>query len=182
MLIDAGSIGINDLDNFYQIAKEYQTPIRSLLNVSAIGLSKQNELSNSAYLLLDEYLETIKKYQDFIIGAKIRLSSSVVGDTGVNSLVRFNQARLKISRHFPLMVHLGNTPPHFASIINNLTRGDIITHVFHQKNYEIFNAKGAPTVATLNAKNQGIYFDLEHGSESFSYLRAEKVFNKKIDY
>lgn len=45
-VIDAGSTGADDVDDFYNITRQAATDVYALLNISRVGLIAQNELAN----------------------------------------------------------------------------------------------------------------------------------------
>ena len=47
-MIDAGSTGADDVDDFYQLTRKAATEVYALLNISRVGLIAQNELANMA--------------------------------------------------------------------------------------------------------------------------------------
>lgn len=47
-VIDAGSTGADDVDDFYQLTRKAATEVYALLNISRVGLIAQNELANMA--------------------------------------------------------------------------------------------------------------------------------------
>ena len=47
-VIDAGSTGADDVDDFQRLAATCKTRVHALLNISRIGLLRQNELADPA--------------------------------------------------------------------------------------------------------------------------------------
>jgi dihydroorotase len=47
-VIDAGSTGADDVDDFQRLAAGCKTRVHALLNISRIGLLRQNELADPA--------------------------------------------------------------------------------------------------------------------------------------
>lgn len=177
MVVDAGSVGIDNLDELFLIQKDWKTNIRALLNISRIGIPGQYELNNLEDVVINYDQD---KYKDFVIGYKGRISGSVVGDNGVEPLKRFNKLREKQS-HLPLMVHLGNTPPSFAEIVENLQDGDIMTHVFNGKNQDLFqDSKFTPDLQKAFAK--GLKTDVGHGTSSFDGKLFSEILKNKNNF
>ena len=50
-VIDAGSTGADDVDDFYQLTRKAATEVYALLNISRVGLIAQNELANMANIV-----------------------------------------------------------------------------------------------------------------------------------
>lgn len=82
-VVDAGSTGADDVDDFYTITRKASTEVFALLNISRVGLIAQNELANMANIDADAVKEAVKRHPDFIVGLKARMSSSVVGENGI---------------------------------------------------------------------------------------------------
>lgn len=82
-VIDAGSTGADDVDDFYQLTRKAATEVYALLNISRVGLIAQNELANMANIDAEAVKQAVNRYPNFIVGLKARMSSSVVGKTAL---------------------------------------------------------------------------------------------------
>lgn len=107
-LVDAGSVGADDVDKFYQLTQKSKTNVFSLLNISRIGIIAQNELSDMNNINETCFQEAIERHNGFIVGMKARMSKSVVGENGITPLIKAKEMQKK--HHLPLMVHIGNNP------------------------------------------------------------------------
>lgn len=87
-VIDAGSTGADDVDDFYQLTRNAATEVYALLNISRVGLIAQNELANMANIDAAAVKQAVQRHPDFIVGLKARMSSSVVGENGITPLAR----------------------------------------------------------------------------------------------
>ncbi|STV96602.1 metallo-dependent hydrolase [Klebsiella michiganensis] len=87
-VIDAGSTGADDVDDFYQLTRKAATEVYALLNISRVGLIAQNELANMANIDAEAVKQAVNRYPNFIVGLKARMSSSVVGENGITPLAR----------------------------------------------------------------------------------------------
>ncbi|MGB8665688.1 MAG: amidohydrolase/deacetylase family metallohydrolase, partial [Serratia inhibens] len=105
-VVDAGSTGTDDVDEFYALTRRAKTNVFAFLNISRIGLLRQNELAELADIDPPTVKKSIDAYPGFIIGIKARMSSSVVGQNGIVPLVRAKQIQQENNR-LPLMVHIG---------------------------------------------------------------------------
>lgn len=130
-IIDAGTSGADDIDEFYEDTKKFKTNVYSLLNISKIGLIRQNELANMKDIDHNKCIEACHKYPNFIVGIKARMSKSVVRDNG--DLPLFEAIKIANQVKLPLMVHVGNPPSNIEVVLNHLRKGDIITHIFNLK-------------------------------------------------
>jgi len=170
LIIDAGSVGIDNLERLFKQSQNALTNVKVLLNISRLGIFKQSELED---LKMIDVNYDFDKYADFVVGYKARMSSSVTINSGVNALKVFRQ--LPTKKPLPVMVHIGNEPPTFAEIVNYLEPGDVVTHALNFKNHSLFNKDYFPEKSLLLAKEKGVYFDLGHGTESFNYLGGKKA-------
>lgn len=82
-MIDAGSTGADDVDEFYQLTRKAVTEVYALLNISRVGLIAQNELANMTNIDAEAVQQAVQRHPDFIVGLKARMSSSVVGKTAL---------------------------------------------------------------------------------------------------
>lgn len=176
-VVDAGSSGADDIDEFFEVANEHITNVLSIINISRIGLKQINELADLSNISYEAIASAIERHEDNIVGLKARMSGSVVE---TNDIVPLKMAR-KFSKqlHLPIMVHIGNAPPNLGDILETVAAGDIITHCFHGKEgNNIFDHKEA----LLNAIERGVYLDIGHGTASFSFEIAKKSMLEKIPF
>ncbi|EOV9546918.1 amidohydrolase/deacetylase family metallohydrolase [Cronobacter sakazakii] len=173
-VVDAGSTGANDIDDFYALTRGVATEVLALLNVSKVGLIAQNELADMANIDAAAAREAIARHPDFIVGLKARMSSSVVGENGIAPLERAKAIQQE-NGHLPLMVHIGNGPPPLDEIAARLSQGDIITHCFNGKPNRILTPKGQLRTSISDALERGVRLDVGHGSASFSFAVARQA-------
>ena len=171
-VIDAGSTGADDVDDFQQITAGCKTRVHALLNISRIGLLRQNELADSRDLDMELASAAIRRHPGFIVGIKARMSGSVVGENGLQPL-RMAKALQQAHGQLPLMVHVGNTPPDLDEIVTLLGDGDLLTHCFNGKPNRILTPAGALRQAVRDAMQRGMRLDIGHGGASFSFEVAE---------
>ncbi|EJK9927128.1 amidohydrolase/deacetylase family metallohydrolase [Cronobacter sakazakii] len=178
-VVDAGSTGANDIDDFYALTRGVATEVLALLNVSKVGLIAQNELADMANIDAAAAREAIARHPDFIVGLKARMSSSVVGENGIAPLERAKAIQQE-NGHLPLMVHIGNGPPPLDEIAARLSQGDIITHCFNGKPNRILTPKGQLRASISDALERGVRLDVGHGSASFSFEVARQAITRGI--
>lgn len=170
-VVDAGTVGANDVTEFHAYAQKRKTRVLSFLNISRVGLAKLDELSHIDDISLDAALAAVKQYPSFIIGLKARMSASVIGENGLQPLVLAKKMQRHVNK--PLMVHIGSAPPKVSDILHYLEHGDIVTHCFNGKSNNLFDKKGKPITALLDARRRGVLLDVGHGTASFSFPTAE---------
>ncbi|NDJ59106.1 amidohydrolase/deacetylase family metallohydrolase [Enterobacteriaceae bacterium 4M9] len=173
-VVDAGSTGADDIDDFYALTREATTEVYALLNISRVGLIAQNELSDMSHIDTAAASAAIKRYPDFIVGIKARMSSSVVGANGIKPLERAKLIQ-KENDDLPLMVHIGNNPPDLDEIADLLTSGDIITHCYNGKPNRILTPTGQLRASVSRALARGVRMDIGHGTASFSFAVAQQA-------
>lgn len=165
-VVDAGTSGANDIDDFYESVKDCKTHVYSLLNISKIGLAVQNELADMNNIDVQAFVNACKKYPDFIKGVKARMSMSVLGDSG--ELPLFEALKIADMVNLPLMVHVGGDPARLETVLDNVRKGDIVTHILNPKTNGIV-IDGGIKDCVFEAYNRGVYFDLGHGTDSFGF-------------
>ncbi len=178
-LIDAGSCGCANVDQFYQQCQTKQTAIYSFINYAACGLTvKDGELSKKSYIDEARLSAVIHQYPQFIKGIKLRASATVVKDRGIKPII--DGQRFAKVHHLPIMVHIGNQPPQLEQVLELLEKGDIITHIFHGKAGGIFDEQGNLKELVKRKYAQGVWFDVGHGAASFSFEVAEKAIQNHL--
>ena len=178
-VIDAGSTGADDVDDFAELAKACQTEVRALLNISRIGLLRQNELADKNDIDLPLAKQAVERHPDFVVGLKARMSGSVIGENGLAPLKSAKQLQHDCGC-LPLMVHVGNAPPTLEDIAVLLGEGDILTHCFNGKPNRILTPEGKLRGAVKDAMERGMLLDIGHGSASFSFDVAEQSIQQGI--
>lgn len=173
-VVDAGSTGADDIDDFYTLTREAATEVYALLNISRVGLIAQNELANMANIDADAVREAVKRHPDFIVGLKARMSSSVVGENGITPLDRAKAMQAQ-NGDLPLMVHIGNNPPDLDEIAERLSAGDIITHCYNGKPNRILTPQGELRASVMRAISRGVRLDVGHGTASLSFAVAKRA-------
>ncbi|MNC13809.1 dihydroorotase [compost metagenome] len=173
-VVDAGSTGADDVDDFYAITRQAATEVYALLNISRVGLIAQNELADMNNIDAGAVQQAVARHPDFIVGLKARMSSSVVGDNGITPLER-GKAMQKANGDLPLMVHIGNNPPNLDEIADLLSSGDIITHCYNGKPNRILTPTGELRASVTRALKRGVRLDVGHGTASFSFEVAKRA-------
>ena len=173
-VVDAGSTGADDIDDFYTLTREAATEVYALLNISRVGLIAQNELANMVNIDADAVREAVKRHPDFIVGLKARMSSSVVGENGITPLDRAKAMQAQ-NGDLPLMVHIGNNPPDLDEIAERLSAGDIITHCYNGKPNRILTPQGELRALVTRAISRGVRLDVGHGTASLSFAVAKRA-------
>jgi dihydroorotase len=105
--------------------------------------------------------DAIAKNRDFIVGVKARLSRDVAGPND-NEVLRRTQ-EVATSFNLPVMIHMGQTISPLPLLINQLKRGDIVTHMFAPPPNSIIDDNGRILPEVLAARRRGVWFDVGNG-------------------
>jgi dihydroorotase len=168
--VDAGSFGIDGIEQAIAQAASAPNRGRFLINISRLGTSSVGELKdiNNADVGLTRGM--IAKHRDYIVGVKARLSESVAGPNDLEGLRRAQAA----AGHLPVMIHIGQSVSPMRAILPLLKRGDIVTHMYAPAPSSIFDDKGKVLPEVLAAKRRGIVFDFGNGvSDHFNWETVE---------
>ena len=178
-VIDAGSTGADHIDDFYRLTRAAMTQVYALINIARTGIVTQNELADMRQIDADAVEKAVARRPDFIVGLKARMSSSVVGQNGIQPLVKAKSMQKAVGG-LPLMVHIGNNPPNLDEIADLLASGDIITHCYNGKPNRILTPQGELRAAVKQALLRGVRLDVGHGSASFSFEVARAAIAQGI--
>jgi dihydroorotase len=179
-IVDAGSCGADRIPDLVADSKQAKTNLFAFLNISRIGLKRIDELSNMEWINREKVKLAVKAYGDVIVGLKARISSSVVGDSGIEPLRIARE--LSDETALPVMVHIGSAPPNIEEVIPLLERKDIITHYLNGKRNNLFDMEGKPLQVLTDAINRGVHLDVGHGTASFSFKVAEAAKQQGIGF
>ncbi|GAA2096500.1 amidohydrolase/deacetylase family metallohydrolase [Streptomyces albiaxialis] len=181
-VVDAGSCGSDDWAHFAaHITPHARTRVLNWLNVSRHGLVQgTRELAGGAADLDPEATaRLLVRHRDTVRGVKVRMSGSVLGESGLAPLRAAKEltarAGRELGRRVPVMVHVGNEPPRFGDVLELLGEGDVVTHAFHGKPGGLFAGGDRPVPEVTDAVERGVRLDVGHGSASFSFRTAERA-------
>jgi dihydroorotase len=175
LLADAGSAGEATIRGLYKyVAPQYETDIRSWLNISSIGLVHLREGSDLSYINVERTVQAVLDHRPFVCGVKVRSSGMIVGTMGLQPL----QLALLAAKEagVPLMVHIGEAPPLIEDVLDLLREGDVITHCYHGKLGHPWEADGKAGPALERALARGVLLDVGHGAASFNFGVFERAF------
>ena len=173
--IDAGSAGAMTLDGFREyIVKPARARIYAFLNISYIGLvGPDHELMNLNYCDIDVFKRIYDLNRDLVVGVKVRMMSSTVGEQGVKPLERARRAADECA--VPMMMHIGYAPPSIDECLPFLKKGDILTHCFTGFDMRILAENGKLRDSARDAWERGVVMDIGHGTGAFVFEVAEPL-------
>lgn len=139
-----------------------------LFNIFCVGLIVQNELVNMVNIDVVVVKQVVQCYFDFIVGLKVWMSSSVVGENGIMLLVCVKVIQQE-NDDLLLMVYIGNNLLNFDEIVDLLSSGDIIIYCYNGKLNCILNFVGELCSFIICVLQCGVCFDVGYGIVSFSF-------------
>jgi dihydroorotase len=182
-LVSAGDAGANNIAAFRRfIVPQTRARLYAFVHIANHGLAgfPVPELYNIDFARVDEAAKAIAENQDFVIGAKVRMSENVVAKNGLEPLKRAILACERSGTNGKVMCHIGGveTPELMSQILDTLRPGDILTHCYSgapnlQGKFTNIVQDGKLLPAALEAKKRGVIFDVGHGGGSFDYTVAE---------
>lgn len=166
--VDAGSVGAYGLGALLEARKKYRARSGILLNISAHGLAaRTGELRDLAFLDTDAAVAAIAAHRDSVLGIKVRIDPTTVGDNGLEPLriaIRAGEVA-----DVPVMVHIGSGSSFTLDQLVDLLRpGDIITHCAGRAAIGI-TVPGQVRDSLHAAYERGVVFDIGHGAGGFKF-------------
>lgn len=182
ILVDAGSAGEGHFLGLREyIVKPARERIVPFLNVGSIGLVATNRVPEVRMMRdidIERIEKTVSENPGLIAGLKLRLCSIIDSETDILPL----KLAKKLSRvlKLPLMVHIGMSLPLVEEVMDRLDAGDIVTHCFHGKPASSVVDDEVAFEAARRAADRGVFFDIGHGSASFSYRVGRKCLERNL--
>ena len=181
-VLDAGSAGADTFMGFRKYVIEVsETRIFAMLNISSLGMISPviGELEDIRYADVQKAVRICEKNKDVIMGIKVRLSREMVGNNGLQPLMKAKEAAEAVGR--PIMVHIGDTPAPLREILVELRKGDILTHCFTGLPNGIIGKDGSVIPEAREAMKRGVIFDVGHGQGSFSFDVARTALQQGVE-
>ena len=174
--VSAGDAGWHTLGNLLHTAiPQSRTRIFGFVHIASIGLAgglAPGEMLNIDYANVDGCAKAVAENPNTILGVKVRITDSVVGQNGLEPLRRAIRAATLAGPSFRVMCHIGAAPGSLADLLDLLRPGDILTHAYSGAGNNIVQG-GKLLPAALAAKQRGVIFDVGHGGGSFDYTVCE---------
>src|SRR4029077_15833012 len=159
--IDAGSQGADHIGDTIAVAKSSPQQGRVLINIGRAGILPEGDTMDLARADVAAAKDAIAKNRDFIVGVKARLSRELPGPHEVEVMKRTQEVATAFN--LPVMIHMGQTISPLPAIINQLKRGDIVTHMFAPPPNSIIDDSGHILPEVLAARRRGVWFDVGNG-------------------
>lgn len=170
--VDAGSAGSANYELFLANMLLQKIRFKSFLHVcpTGLGTTQFHEVLKPGAWDRNKIINLFEKYNNFLLGLKIRISKPIVGSLGLGPL----QKTIEIANEIgcPVCVHTTEGPTSVEDLLALLRPGDIFCHVFHGTG-ETVVAEGRLKYSVKKARERGIIFDAANGSNHFSFATAE---------
>lgn len=172
-IVDAGSYGPAKFERTHNLIQQMVIPAKAYLHVAADGASfLGKELTTHDQLVPEHVLATYAQYKTDIIGIKIRI------DPRVNTFIleSLRQAKeIANALHLPLIIHPTRCPENLEDILPYLQKNDVYAHTYSRIAPCILDENGIVRDCVRQARERGVWFDLSHGSNNFSFDVAQKA-------
>jgi dihydroorotase len=152
-----------------------RTRVFAFVHIASIGLAgglAPGEMLNIDYANVDGCARAVAENPDVVLGVKVRITDTVVGQNGLEPLRRAIRAAELAGREFRVMCHIGAAPGSLADLLDLLRPGDILTHAYSGAGNNLVQ-NGRLLDAAKAAKARGVVFDVGHGGGSFDYTVCE---------
>jgi dihydroorotase len=180
--VSAGDAGHNNFSGFdHWVIGQSRSRSLAFVHIATIGLAgfPVGELLNLAYADVERTARTVAENVDVVLGVKVRQSSDVVGDNGLEPLRRAIAAAELSGTGARIMCHIGNVPGDLSELLDLLRPGDILTHSYSGAGNNTVQG-GRVLQAALEAKARGVVIDVGHGGGSFDYTVAEPAIEQGL--
>jgi dihydroorotase len=178
-LLDAGSQGVDRIDEVIDAAKGAPNRVRILLNVARTGILPDGELMDINRVDVAAAQKVIAANRDLVVGVKARLSRTVAGKNDLEALRRAQAITGPLK--LPVMIHMGDTVSPLPDLLALLKPGDIVTHIYAPPPHGIFDDDGRVLPEVIAARKRGIWFDIGNGrSAHITWALAERGLKQKF--
>lgn len=167
--VDAGSAGWANLQGYLDyVVAPARTQFLSFVHVCGIGLTygPLPELADMRYADAERTAFVIEHFAEHCVGVKVRQGEAQVADNGVEPLRLAVQAAEWAG--VPVMVHIGRGVP-LPDVLAHMRPRDIVTHCYQGTGDGIVGEDETILAEVLQARRDGILFDVGHGGGSFDY-------------
>ena len=162
---DAGTSGWRNFGDFKQrVIDREQTRVLAFINIAGLGMQGKNE-GDMADMDPEPVARLARQYPEIVVGVKTAHYPHADW-TAVENAVKAGTIA-----NIPVMVDFGADKPErpiSALFRDKLRPGDIYTHVYSGLRHELL-PDGNINPALIEGRKRGIFFDVGHGSGSFTW-------------
>jgi dihydroorotase len=174
--VSAGDAGWQTWGAFRLLAMPHsRTRLFAFLHIASIGLAgglAPAEMLNIDYANVEGCAKVVAENPDIVLGVKVRITDTVVGQNGLEPLRRALRAAELAGKGVRVMCHIGSAPGSLSDLLDLLRPGDVLTHAYSGAgNNTVQNGRLLP--AALAAKQRGVIIDVGHGGGSFDFTVCE---------
>ena len=174
--VSAGDAGWHTWGVFRHLAlPASRTRLYAFVHIASIGLAgglAPGEMLNIEYANVDGCAKVVAENPGVVLGVKVRITDSVVGQNGLEPLRRAIRAAEMAGKNVGVMCHIGAAPGKLSDLLDLLRPGDILTHAYSGAgNNTVQNGQLLP--AARAAKQRGVVIDVGHGGGSFDFTVCE---------
>ena len=180
-VVDAGSTGALNVGGFVNsVAPNAISRVLALINVGSLGIMSIPEVRSADDINHAAAVEAIQSFPYIIKGVKVRMVSPQITALGIG-LPAAAKAIATEARAL-VMVHVGDISAHDPVaaeltprlLTDVLTAGDVVTHSLSGQVGALL-ANGSLLPQALEARANGVYFDVGVGGANFSFESARRV-------
>jgi dihydroorotase len=158
--VDAGSAGADQIDDMVAIAKSAPQQGRMLINIGRAGILPEGDTVDLRLADVAAAKAAIARNLDVVVGVKARLTKGVASD---DFEVLRRAQEVATSFGLPVMIHMGQTASPLPRLLDQLKRGDIVTHMFAPPPNSIIDEDAHILPEVLAARRRGVWFDVANG-------------------
>jgi dihydroorotase len=158
--VDAGSAGADQMDDMAAFARSAPQSARMLINIGRAGILPGGDTMDLSLADVGAARAAINRNRDVVVGVKARLTRGVAADD-----VEVLRRAQEVARSFdlPVMIHMGQTATPMPTLLAQLKRGDIVTHMFAPPPNSLVDDDGQILPGVLAARRRGVWFDVANG-------------------
>jgi len=173
--IDAGSSGVSNYMGLLRLLDQCETKTKIMLHLSAGGqmMSRQfPENIDPSVWDMSLFEKAFELCNDRIVGLKMRVSKSVLGDLGLRPF----EEGLKMAARFNTRLFIHPTDPiiPMGELAAMLRPGDVMCHMY-QGFGDTLIVDGGVDGKILDARKRGVIFDVSQGQGNFSLVVAKQA-------
>jgi dihydroorotase len=167
---DAGSAGWRTFPEFKRnIIDRSQTRVLTFLNIVGDGMGQNQQDIND--------MDPKKAAEVALANPKDIVGFKVAHFSGLQWIPVDSAVKAGNLANMPMMLDLTNparplTEPIEDLFTRHLRPGDIYTHMYRLTFPFFYDKTGNPSALAMNAQKRGIFFDIGHGGNGFTFARA----------
>jgi dihydroorotase len=142
------------------IAKSAPQQGRMLINIGRAGILPEGDTMDLRLADVAAAKAAIARNLDVVVGVKARLTKGVASD---DFEVLRRAQEVATSFGLPVMIHMGQTASPLPRLLDQLKRGDIVTHMFAPPPNSIIDEDAHILPEVLAARRRGVWFDVANG-------------------